>query len=206
MPSKLPGAKRSGFFEKTDLDALLPHLPEPLADMALFAFRCGWRRGELLGLTWEMVDRQGGEIRIPDSKNGEGRTLPLDGALVELIDRRWTAREYATPSGSALSVYVFHRRGKPINKTTFGKQWRKACKAAGVPGRLFHDLRRSAARNMVRGGAPQSVAMRVGGWKTTAVFTRYDISDNRDKLDALEKAGAYADKTAERSNVIKLKP
>ena len=85
-------------------------------------------------------------------------------------------------------IYVFHRRGQPINKTTFGKQWRKACRDAGMPGKLFHDLRRSAARNMVRGGVPESVAMRVGGWKTSAVFKRYDISDNADKLDALKKA------------------
>ena len=46
---------------------------------------------------------------------------------------------------------------------------------------------------MIRGGAPQSVAMRVGGWKTAAVFQRYDISDNRDKLRALEGAHAFTE-------------
>jgi integrase len=204
MPAKLPEARRSGFFEKAHLDALLPRLPEPLGEMTRFAFATGWRRGELLGLRWEWVDRQAGEIRLPDSKNGEARTLPLDADLSELIERRWQAREYATASGPALSAYVFHRRGVPINRTTFGKQWRKACKAAGLAGRLFHDLRRSAARAMIRGGAPQSVAMRVGGWKTSAVFTRYDISDNRDKLEALKGARAYTDAEPGASNVVRM--
>jgi integrase len=149
------------------------------------------------------TNRDGGEVRLPDSKNGEARTLPLDDELAALIEESWRDREYQTASGSALSAFVFHRRGRPVNRTTFGKQWRKACAKAGLPGRLFHDLRRTAARNMVRGGAPQSVAMRVGGWRTAAMFTRYDISDNRDKLAALNGATAFAEGEAAKRNVAK---
>jgi integrase len=209
MPSRLSekGNVRKGFFEKSELDALLPYLPEPLGDLARFAFSTGWRRGELLGLTWEAVSKD--EIRLGTTKNGEPRSLPLDAELRELIDRLRKAREYVTDSGVGLSAYVFHRMGKPIGRNVFGKQWRKACIKAELGrrvkneegvlcyvGKHFHDFRRTAARNMIRAGVPQSIAMRVTGHETDAMFVRYDITDNRDKLAALEAARGFADQQA----------
>jgi integrase len=206
MPAKLSEKDnvRKGFFEKSELEALLPYLPEPLDDMARFAFATGWRRGELLSLRWETVSNE--EIRLGSTKNGEPRSLPLDAELEELIKRRRKAREYETPSGVRLSIYVFHRHGKPISRNLFGKQWRRACVKAGLgrrakdvngvlcySGKSFHDFRRTAARNMIRAGVPQSIAMRVTGHATDAMFHRYDITDNRDKLAALAAARKFAD-------------
>ena len=204
MPSRLSEKDnvRKGFFEKAELDGLLPHLPKPLDDMARFAFATGWRRGELLGLTWDAVSKD--EIRLGTTKNGEPRSLPLDGELRAVVERLRKSREYVTESGVGLSRYVFHRHGKPISRNTFGKQWRAACVKAGLGrrvkneknvlvyvGKHFHDFRRTAARNMIRGGVPQSIAMRVTGHETDAMFQRYDITDNRDKLAALEAARAF---------------
>ena len=56
---------------------------------------------------------------------------------------------------------------------------------------LFHDLRRSAARNMRRAGIDRSVIMRVGGWKTEAMFLRYNIVDERDFVEAARKMESY---------------
>lgn len=87
MPEKLPEKNaRQGFFEKAELDRLLPHLPQPLDDMTRFAFKSGWRRGELRTLTWESV--VGNEIRLGTTKNGQPRSLPLDSQLAELLERR----------------------------------------------------------------------------------------------------------------------
>lgn len=196
---------RQGFFERDDLDLVLPHLKAPLDSMARFAFLTGWRRGELLGLRWEWVDRRSREIRIPDSKNGEGRNLPLDDAVLwPMIEQLWEARATTTAAGTTLSAYVFHRNGHPINRTTFGKQWRKACKDAKLPGKLFHDFRRTAARNMIRAGVPETVAMKVTGHKTRSMLDRYTISNGADQLDALRRSQAFVADTAPASNVVRM--
>jgi hypothetical protein len=85
--------------------------------------------------------------------------------------------------------WVFHRRGKPIKN--FYKAWRSACKAAGVPGRILHDFRRTAVRNLERAGVPRSDAMAIVGHQTESIYRRYAISDeaslreSADKLDVL---------------------
>ena len=87
------------------------------------------------------------------------------------------------------SEYVFHGGdGRAI--VDFKRSWATACRAAGAPGLLFHDLRRSAVRNMIRAGVPQSVAMRISGHRTAAMFLRYDITSDEDKRDALVKTEA----------------
>ncbi len=73
----------------------------------------------------------------------------------------------------------------------FRRAWESACQTARVPGKLFHDLRRTAVRDMVRAGVPQTVAQRISGHKTASIFHRYDIASDTDKRDALQKLEAY---------------
>ena len=102
-----------------------------------------------------------------------------------------------------ISDLVFHRNGKVIS--SFKRSWDTASKAAGVPGRLFHDLRRTAVRDLVRSGVPQSLAMRITGHKTASVFTRYDITSDTDRRDAMRKLEAYRASKPVASNVVALK-
>jgi integrase len=68
----------------------------------------------------------------------------------------------------------------------FRKAWKSACRRAGLDeNTLFHDLRRSAARNMRRAGVPEHTIMKIAGWKTPSMFRRYDIQDGRD----IQRAG-----------------
>ncbi len=183
---------RQGFFERAEFEAVVENLPDHLQDFARFAYLSGWRKGEIVSLLWADVDREGRVIRLrPEaSKSGEGRALALEGDLLEMIQRRWEAREYRTASGQpALSPCVFHRNGEPIGD--FRKAWAVACGAAGLKGKLFHDLRRTAVRNMVRAGVPQSVAMKISGHRTAAIFRRYDITTESDIREALRKTQAH---------------
>jgi integrase len=81
--------------------------------------------------------------------------------------------------------YVFHRRGQPIK--SFRKAWANACRRAGLVGMLPHDFRRTAVRNLERAGVPRSVAMKLVGHKTEAMYRRYAIVSQRDLTEGVAK-------------------
>jgi len=151
-----------------------------------------------------MVDRDGGIVMVPDSKNDDPQAMPLDEELMGIIERRGKAREYRMADGGVgISECVFHLDGRQIEGWRFNKAWIEARKAAGLDGKLFHDLRRTAARNMVRGGVPEEVARKVTGHRTRSMFDRYNIASLEDKLEALKKARVYAEARASvGSNVV----
>jgi integrase len=75
----------------------------------------------------------------------------------------------------------------------FKADWEQTCQSAGVSDLLFHDLRRTAVRNMIRAGVPERVAMQISGHKTASMLWRYNITDARDIKDAGKRTGRYLD-------------
>lgn len=180
------GNTRLGFFEDHEFRKVHANLPADLKGFCLFGYLTGWRKGEIASLRWEDIEGGMVHLRGVNAKNGEARSVALVGELADLIERRRQARAVKDQSGILVaSPLIFHREGLPVCE--FRKAWASACKKAGVSGRLFHDLRRTAVRNFVRSGVPQSVAMRISGHKTFAMFKRYDITSENDLRDAMQR-------------------
>ena len=147
---------------------------------------------EILTLQWHQIDRTAGVIRLEPgtTKNREGRTFQYR-ELVEVdaaIEALWTRHEALTAKG-IIAPHVFCRGGgQPIK--SFYTRWDQACTAAGCPGRIPHDMRRTAVRNLNRAGVPETVAMKITGHKTRSVFDRYDITSEEDLAEAARKLQA----------------
>jgi len=185
--SPLPeeGNTRTGFFEADESARLLEHLPEDLKDFCRFAYTTGWRKNEIASLTWYDIEGDVVRLRGEHSKNSEARSIVLTGELREIIERRKAARL----ANGVLTNLVFHRDGRAVAE--FRKAWATACKNAGLVGKLFHDFRRTAVRDMVRGGVLQNVAMKISGHKTASMFRRYDICNEDDLRQASEAVERY---------------
>ena len=81
--------------------------------------------------------------------------------------------------------WVFHRSGARIK--TFRRVWLPACRAAGCPGRILHDVRRTAVRNLVRAGVSGRGTMQMTGHKTRSVFDRDNIVSPGDLVEARKR-------------------
>jgi len=154
--------------------------------LAMFEVGCtyGWRHGSLLKMRVKQVDPHANVIRLEPgtTKNKKGLEVTMPRRVRELL------LECIKGKGPEDCLFT---RASGTAVRDFRRSWKKVCAEAGVQGLHFHDLRRTAARNMRRGHISERVAMEVGGWKTTSVFHRYAIVDNQDianAMDMLEKS------------------
>ncbi len=198
---------RTGFFEAEDLNAVLAELPEDLQPFIRFLALTGWRAGEARALTWAAVDFEGGTIRLEGTatKNRQARTFPFV-VLPALRALMASQREYTTAVERETEQFVrwvFHRHGRPIGD--YGHEWRAAVDRAShrgegparevvrpqLVGRLVHDLRRTAVRNLSRAGVPERVAMQLTGHMTRSVFDRYRIVNEADLAEGVMKLARF---------------
>jgi integrase len=150
----------------------------------------GWRLKELLSMRVSQADVSQRVIRLEPgtTKNRDGREVIMSTTIFELLS--------ALVEGKQPDSYVFTRsNGKRVKD--FTKTWKNICTKAGVPKLLFHDLRRTGARNMRRAGISEGLIMRIGGWKTRSVFDRYNIIDRRDMANAVRQLEEHEKKLAE---------
>jgi integrase len=204
---------RRGFFEADALEAVCQHLRPELAALARVAFITGWRKSELRSRQWSHVDFEAGWLRLEpeETKNREGRQFPLIPALRAILEQQRARVEARQKATGRIIPWVFAGDdGAPVGD--FKKAWATACIKAGffrvvavgaprmdgsqptrkVPTRLFHDFRRTAVRNLVRAGIPETTAMEMTGHKTRSVFKRYAIVDEGMLREAGAKLAAAA--------------
>ncbi len=247
---------RSQFFEQEDYYRVMDALPDYLKPLFAASYFTGWRKEELLSLTWAGVNLFEKKLTLAPgtTKNGKGRTTFMPGPLYEMIRAQYSASTRDYPK----CPYVFHKNGQRIGdfrktweraltvcgyKAAFkcrdcgamvdidatqrwkkdalilqvaegdikkGKkaQWQKVvCSGCGSDrfqkwGRVFHDNRRTAVRNLTRTGTPEGVAMEQTGHLTRSVFERYNIvseGDLRGAAERLTRAYEEMDERAQKS-------
>ncbi len=183
---------RTGFFELEQFQAVRSHLPEHVRPIVTFAYITGWRlQSEVLPLTWKQVDFKAGTVRLEPgtTKNREGRTFIMTPMLRATLEQQKAHTEALQREQGQIIPWVFHCDGEPIRG--FRRAWRTACRKAGTPGRIPHDFRRTAVRNLERAGVPRSTAMKMVGHKTEAIYRRYAIVDEAMMREGAEKLAGY---------------
>jgi integrase len=164
------GNARQGFLTDDQYARLRDALPDDLKPLFVTAYFTGVRLGELLAWRWDQVDWEQGFVTLyaDETKSGHARVVPiLAGEMSKWL--KWAEEQ------SNECPQVFNRVGEPIKE--FRSAWKNACTAAEVPDLKFHDLRRTAVRNMRRAGVSQVVRMRITGHRTDSMERRYNIVD-----------------------------
>jgi integrase len=185
---------RTGFLQPSAYRKLLIELPAPLRILFVFGYHLGMRKGELLKIRKDQIDRKAKLIGLEgkQTKNRNPRTAPIYGDMEAFLDLQ---PENDSPY---LFTWLDHDRIKD-----FRNSWQNACTRAGVPNLLFHDLRRTAVRNMRRAGIDPQRIKRIIGHKSDSMFERYNIIDEEDIRDAGRKVERFLRKQHE---IGKLEP
>lgn len=225
---------RTGFLDFDGYEKVLACLPESLRCLFVLAYHIGNRRGALLDLEWNRVDFENGVIRFLRLQNRKPVPVaaPIYGDMEEWLERQKAFRDRQFPGSRHVFIWYPNdceidpdlkrgrggRRnppGSPIK--SFYQSWNAAVEAAGFPDLLFHDLRRSAVRNMVeKVGMSEKRAMEISGHKTRSCFERYhivslaDVQESGRKMDVWLKAqragktvvAADADQSPEASSAL----
>jgi integrase len=168
---------------------LLPTLPENLQPFFQFLYGTGCRLGAAQQITWDMVSPDGAVIKLPGEivKSRTPLTIVLDGPMLQPI--------------AAMLRKSFRTDGPVFDTTNFRMEWNKACAKLKLgtfdpvtrkrTGLRIHDLRCSAAVNMIDAGLSEDVVMKIGGWKTHSMLSRYNVLDAKRLRAAMTQAGNH---------------
>jgi integrase len=215
---------RQGFLEDALFQRLVEGAELWFRTLVECAASIGWRRHELLALLVKQIDLEHRVLRLEPgtTKNDEGREAPMTDAMLQLLSACMEGkgpedRVFTRPDGSSVES-IRDTWAKACCAAGLGAMYCMQCdetvaneKLPQCPGcgrrlttheqsyrgLLFHDLRRTAARNLRRAGIPESMIKQIGGWKTTSVFHRYAIVDRRDMATAMRQFEQHQRELAE---------
>lgn len=140
---------REGFLEPPQYRMILDGLVAPVKPVFVLGYHLGMRTGELLALKRDWVDLAEGLIYVNGrvTKNRKAKTAPIYGDMAGWLEMLLARCKLQSPNGKYLFIWEDGRLIKDFRGSS-----EKACESAGLPGLLFHDLRRTAVRNMIRAG------------------------------------------------------
>jgi len=162
----LPGeTRRVRFLEQAELDRLLDACPPWLRRLVTVAVHTGMRRGELMGLRWEQVDLERGQIALTKTKNRQARALPVTDAC---------QRALLTAPRRAGCAFVFaDELGHPLSPWGLRNAWDAVVKETRLKNFRFHDLRHTFASHLVMAGVDLPTVRELMGHKTLDMTIRY---------------------------------
>ena len=189
-----PDNARRGFVELPDFLKIAAELPKHIKPLAMFLYGSSWRSGEAKSLRWSDVDFNAGTVSLDaaHAKNKNGRVFPF--AQVGIANEAIKMAKAQRGNRPATAFVFCNHLGRPIGD--FRKSWKPACVRAGLPGKLVHDLRRSAVRNMLAAGLSEADAMEISGHRTRDIFQRYNIRTLETLRGSAAKLGGYLDTRA----------
>ncbi|HEY9826494.1 MAG TPA: site-specific integrase [Stenomitos sp.] len=126
--------------------------------VVVFAIETGMRRGEILSLTWSNVDLNKRVARLVDTKNGEGRSVPLTlkaTALLQALPRSIDGRVFATTAEAVKLAFA------------------RAVERAKIDDLHFHDLRHEGVSRLFEKGLNVMEVASISGHKTLQMLKRY---------------------------------
>jgi integrase len=221
FPMLKEASPRQGFFEPDEYQKMLTELPQYLRLPFSIGYFTVMREGEILGLHWAQVDflRNVIQLKAGETKNDDARQVPIVPQLRTLLLEQLATRKPDCPHvcyrpdrrGLPVKIRGFRKAwysasirsglGRMISKTDAVTGELIYAKPRGVrskpkvkmvyQGKVFHDLRRTGARNLIFAGVPERVVMAIGGWKTRSVMDRYTIVSPRDVAEAGRKLAAF---------------
>lgn len=190
FPMSKESDPREGFVERPEFEKLRGEMPVNLHAALTFCYETGCRMGAMKQIMWPWVNLDKSEIYLPPGviKNRKPLVLPLSKELTGMLKK------------------LFRKYGAVFDTRNFRREWIKACVKLGLgkktgeewhqyEGLIPHDFRRSAVRNLIQAGVDQSVAMRITGHRTVAVFQRYNIVSTEQLHEAMAKVSENATKT-----------
>lgn len=189
--------QRKGFFTDEEFGTLCKHLPDEIRAPVIFMHETGWRIIESLSREWRHVDFETGTVILEgdETKNEQSRVFPLTQRLRNLLAEQKRKTQAVEREKGILIPFVFHVQGDrlytgvnpPKPTKEFRKAWKSACEQGKLVGRVPHDFRRTAARNLIEAGIDEQTAMDLLGHKTPSIFRRYRIVTDRERFDAVRK-------------------
>ena len=158
MPS--PPAGRDRRLQPGELEKILEFSSEEMNQVIRFALETAMRRGELAGMTWEMVDLKKRTVTLPETKNGQKRIVPLSSTAVSILKEHLNTRRI---DGKVWDIGL----------DAISQDFAKACQKAGISGLHFHDLRHEATSRLFEKGFDTMEVRTITGHKTLQMLARY---------------------------------
>ena len=149
-------------------DELLKHSSDSLVGIIKLALNTGMRRGEILGLKWEWIDLKESYINLPSthSKSKKSRRIPINPIVKKILI------ELKLKSGDRDLVFQVSPTVHGA-RTWLQREFKVACKKAGIEGIRFHDLRHTAATRLVESGIPLHAVSELLGHSSIRMTERY---------------------------------